>query len=93
MNETTIKMSNGVRMKMKQPKRNKNCPAFSNCPDPVKSTINMDTLQSDMKISKVDIGKGVKEKFEYDYKKDIFDTKDKTKSKTKKKVQPKNKNN
>tara|TARA_R100001143_G_C3330791_1_gene119326 strand:- start:40 stop:219 length:180 start_codon:yes stop_codon:yes gene_type:complete len=52
-----IKMSNGIKIKMKSPQHPNNIPSMNRVTAPVLSTPNCDTLQADMKISKVDIGK------------------------------------
>ena len=61
-----------VEIKMKKPKLNTNVPSLNACTKACRSTPNMSVLQDDMKISKVDIGKGVKEKYKYD-KEEIFE--------------------
>jgi len=78
-----------VEIKMKKPKLNTNVPSLDRCTKHVKSTPNMSVLQDDMKISRVDIGKGVKEKYKYDYEKDIFETNIKPSKKTAQKKKPK----
>ena len=88
MKDERIKVGK-VEIKMKKPKLNTNVPSLEKCTKPCKSTPNMSVLQDDMKISKVDIGKGVKEKYKYDYQKDIFETNIKSSEKSVKKKKPK----
>ena len=63
-----------VTIKMKKPHLNTHVPSLSRACKPVINTPTLDNIQNDMKIAPSETGKLKKDKFEYNYKKDIFDT-------------------